>query len=445
MTINLVLWLSLSWLPFLMFFMLRNETKFKKNIVIGVTLPFEARTDKDVLAVLNSFKRKNLWINLFSFLITISFLFIEGTSLLITVWLTWVLPAIIIPQISYVRTNATLKRLKLERGWKKNQNQQQYVNLSSMDSPKWMSPKMFIPAVILSFLPILWDRESALLYLVFGIFTILFYFCYRFLYRNKSEMVDQNIQLTRVLTQVRRYNWGIVWLISAYGFAALGLIFFVFKYHFVIQFIAFILVIILIIVFSIRVEFKTRSVQEKLTAESGKGWYVDDDDYWPGGIFYHNSNDKRLLINSRVGLNSTINLARTSGKILAMLLVLTLLAMPFTGLYANLLEKQPLSVELNETVLIAHRGNKEVLLERSDISDIELLDELPEKMIKNIGTGLEKLMYGSFSAQGIGQIRLCLDPQVPPFLLVELEDGSHYLLGSRQPGEIEEIYNQINK
>lgn len=45
MMTNLIMWGSIIWIIPLVYFMQKNETKFKKNIVIGVTLPFEARED----------------------------------------------------------------------------------------------------------------------------------------------------------------------------------------------------------------------------------------------------------------------------------------------------------------------------------------------------------------------------------------------------------------
>lgn len=136
MTFRLILWFSLAWLPILMFFYLRNETKFKKNIVVEVTLPYEARTDRDVKFILQRFKRTNLWINLFMFLVTIPFFFIKNTSLTLTAWMTWLLFALIVPVIPYVRTNVALKRLKVERGWKRDDNERRYVDLSAFPSPK---------------------------------------------------------------------------------------------------------------------------------------------------------------------------------------------------------------------------------------------------------------------------------------------------------------------
>lgn len=51
-----VLWLSIVWIAPLICGLLANEAKFKKNIVVGVTLPFEAREDAAVKQTLNRFK-----------------------------------------------------------------------------------------------------------------------------------------------------------------------------------------------------------------------------------------------------------------------------------------------------------------------------------------------------------------------------------------------------
>ena len=54
---NLILWGCVIWLPAFMAVILRNETKFKKNLSMGVTLPQEAREDSEVLTILDSFKK----------------------------------------------------------------------------------------------------------------------------------------------------------------------------------------------------------------------------------------------------------------------------------------------------------------------------------------------------------------------------------------------------
>ena len=160
------------------------------------------------------------------------------------------------------------------------------------------------------------------MYITFAVCPLLFWLCYRYLYRNKSETVDENAELSRVLTQVRRYNWGKMWLVCAYSFSAIGIGTFFTRYYPLWTIILIIAFGFVISVAALRIEMNTRKVQEKLTVDSGKDWYVDDDDKWIGGIMYYNPNDSRLVINNRVGTNSSINVAKTSGKVIMGLLVL---------------------------------------------------------------------------------------------------------------------------
>ena len=39
MRMNFIMWGCIIWLPILIYVLLKNETKFKKNIVVGITLP----------------------------------------------------------------------------------------------------------------------------------------------------------------------------------------------------------------------------------------------------------------------------------------------------------------------------------------------------------------------------------------------------------------------
>ena len=67
---------------------------------------------------------------------------------------------------------------------------------------------------------------------------------------------------------------------------------------------------------AVALELRLRQLQEKLTAQSGRGWYPDDDDKWIWGLFYYNPSDSRLIVNARIGVNTTVNLAKRSGKLL---------------------------------------------------------------------------------------------------------------------------------
>ena len=45
-------WLVSAWIPALVWWIMRNDARFKKNIVVGVTLPREAHDDEEVISLL---------------------------------------------------------------------------------------------------------------------------------------------------------------------------------------------------------------------------------------------------------------------------------------------------------------------------------------------------------------------------------------------------------
>lgn len=54
---NLLMWVfGLPLVPIL-YFMLKNECKSKKNIIVGVTLPYAAQRDPEVLGLLERYKK----------------------------------------------------------------------------------------------------------------------------------------------------------------------------------------------------------------------------------------------------------------------------------------------------------------------------------------------------------------------------------------------------
>ena len=187
---NLLLWGSIIWLPWLMYAMQKNEARPKKNIIVGVTLPYEARGDSEVLAVLATYKKELKKITWLSLLPAIPSLFIKSFGLSMTVWLTWVVVICFIPCIPYVRCNRALRRLKEARGWRRGQSRGPVADLNAVAMEfKWLSPLLFLPPFLVSLIPLFMEPEMWILWLILSLTVALFYVCYRYLYRNRAEMV----------------------------------------------------------------------------------------------------------------------------------------------------------------------------------------------------------------------------------------------------------------
>ena len=103
---------------------------------------------------------------------------------------------------------------------------------------------------------------------------------------------------------------------------------------------------------AVSIELRVRRLQEKLTADSGRGYYVDDDDRWLWGAFYYNPDDCRVIVNARTGINATFNLAKRPGQIIALFLAAMMLALPLVGVWEMRMERAPVELEVTETELV---------------------------------------------------------------------------------------------
>ena len=133
MTIGWTLFLWAVALPVLpiLYFTQKNECKPKKNIIVGVTLPYEAQNDPSVLALLKRFKRE-LGLTAWSFLVAVvPSLFIQSFGVFMMFWFIWTILLCTIFFIPHIRCNKALRRLKEERGWKRSDAPQVVTDLKA--------------------------------------------------------------------------------------------------------------------------------------------------------------------------------------------------------------------------------------------------------------------------------------------------------------------------
>ena len=443
MILRLILWLSVLWIAPLVVGVLVNDAKFKKNLAVGVTIPPEFQADADIAAHLSRFRRQEWTLCVILAAAAIPCIFVQDFGQNMTLWSVWLLLVCVLPYVPYARCNLALKRLKAERGWRRAAApRSETVDLSAIPSYRWLSPWLFVLPLAVSLLPLLWSAENWIVLLTDAACVVLFWLCYRFCYRKKSERVDENAELAKVLSQVRLHRWGRLWLVSAWMMAALNLLFSLAAPDSLSGLCALGALMLLHIAYLLYTEFRLRALQAKLTAGDPTGALVDEDDRWIFGQFYYDPDDRHLIVNARTGLNTTVNLARPAGRFFMGFAALCLLGMLAVGPWMTSLDTRPVTLTATETELVSTYGSKETSIPRSEITEVVLLEELPENLMRSNGTSMEHVMRGRYTARGFGGINLCLDPTAPPFLLISTTEKT-YLLASRDPEQTRTVYDLL--
>lgn len=437
---SIILWGCMIWLAPVMYFMLKNECKPKKNIIVGVTLPYEAQQDEAVLALLERYKKEMKIICWISLAVVIPGLFISDVGVAMTALMLWIVAICFVFFIPYIRCNKALRQLKENRGWRRTGEAPQAVTdlKAAAAEMRWISPWWFLPPFVISLVPLFFDRTIWWLWGLDAVMVPVFYLCYRYLYRSRAEVVDENSERTLALTRIRRYNWGKCWVIVAWATGLLNVGMWLTLDHIWLCMAVLLLYGLVVSVSVIGIEFRVRRLQENLTADSGQGYYVDDDEHWIWGMLYYNPNDSRLMVNARVGISNSFNMARRPAQIIMGLILAVLLACPLVGVWMIGMERAPVELELTETELVGSHFGGTWRVALADIQSAALVEELP-RLTRTMGTGLSNACTGQFSSREWGRVTLCINPQVGPWLLVTAGDGTLYLFGSSEAGAVETV------
>lgn len=361
-------------------------------------------------------------------------------------YMLWILFVIIVTNVVYAMHNTRLRQVKARNGWDSKKANTLTVDIKSINMDyRQVHIAAFVPAILIPLIFIFFDRDFCPVYIMFAALSLFYAFAYKYLYRNKSEMVDSNTKLTMVLTQIRRYSWKKIWLVNTYANVLFALAMFISKENMLISGIIFAVAILIVIFYCYKIELLLRKKQEKLTQFLEDDFYVDDDDHWIWGLFYYNKNDSKLIVNKRVGINTSVNIAKPFGKILAAIALVTLLGLPFLGVYISSDIKAPIVMDVKNQHLLVDRGSDSYDIKIDNISQIVLLDELPDNLRKINGLNADSVYSGEYSARDYGNVEVCLDPGIKPYMMVSTKSGEKYIFGTRKYEDTKRIYKIINE
>jgi uncharacterized membrane protein len=432
----------------IIYFLLKNEVKPKKNIVLGVTLPYSKINDPRVDGLLAAYKKELNILTLILAPIPILTIFIKWFSIYYGIMILWILLLILVPYIPYIRYHRRLKRMKGEtdsiRGVLEEESENANINEFSeralnevtelMKSEKMVNPYWLLPPVIISLFPLFYEAFTSIgqpeyLWMLLGcgtftIITLLGVVFQKVIYRQKAEIVDEDRNINVRITRLRRECWRKFWLEMTWISGIFTIVFWMFITGKISYLAGMILTLIysgMIIYIAVKAEFTARYTQEKLSKESKRPLYLDEDDHWIYGLFYYNPDDKKILVNDRVGIGTTMNLAHKTGKIVTLIAIVCMLALPISVMFVIKEEFTPLTTEIVDNRIVVTHIAEELDLPTEEIRSVEVVDHLPST-VKVVGTGMEHLLKGTFNVSGYGRCKLYLNPEKPPFLVMTTDE-----------------------
>lgn len=446
--VNLIMCGSFYLVLPILYAVMRNCCVEKNHLILSVTVPPGAGEDAQVQEVCRRFRRRLAAVLWGLTLVLVPVLFLPWVSVMTMICCVWMIAAIVLPYCAFGKANGEMKAIKKARGWRSGFAGQTVAELPPARPPKRLRSGWFVPPMIVSLLPLLsvflddWDAAwNTVLAVTAGtcfLMTVLSLVFYPLVFRQRLDALDEDTELTAALTRVRRYNWTKFWLLSAWCTAAYSVAVWCCQGNMAWYFIWTLVYGAVLTAASLQTEFAARRAQRALTAGREQAALVDEDDCWIWGLFYCNPNNNRLFVSERVGMGLAMNLARPAARIFMGVSALILLLIPLLGVWLMVEEFSPIGLKLEEETIVSTQAFTTYRVELDEVEHAELLETLPAAS-RIAGTAMEHLLKGRFTLDGYGAVRICADPQTPPFLVLETEDVTYCFGG----GNAEKLYDVL--
>ncbi len=459
MTISITgLILCICMYPFvlLMYVLLKNEAHSGKGIEFGVMVPKEYRKEPElaeITAVYNRQMKKILWLML---IFPIPSLFLPWESIVIAVWMLWMTVSIFIFFVPFGIANGKLKEVKREKKWHTEEVTDTQVEIKSaglIRRVKWYDFILqSVTSVILPAWVIVGDfgpRRAPLLImlLTFAGITFLFWGIAVWMDRQKTQIIssdsDVNVNYSRAKKNLYKNMWIFCsWINVAY---MVWMLFCVDEWGSFTEMFwwatgAYVVGTVIPLVWMVK---KKKSLDKTYETKRNMVPGEDNDENWIWGMMYYNPKDRHSMVEKRVGVGTTINMATTGGKAMVIFLMLTLLSLPAISIWIIMLEFTPIQLLADNEQIVGKQLRQEIVISMPSIEEAEILTELP-KMSRNSGTAMETLRKGSWSVREEGKCTTFLNPQNEVFLRIETPSSRYYLSGGSDE-ETKAVYDAIQK
>ncbi len=462
--LNMIFLLTMYPVLIILYLVLRYSTKSDGKYCFGVTRTREWKNfDQGRLVEIEHTFRKSLrtWLIVFAVIPVVTF-FIPYFSITFSIWMAWLLGCIFVPFIPFARANEAVQEWKenekIRHGLSEKAQERAEISYAEMEAAgtvrKVKAIPFLIPTVIsLAVIPVcFWQMNDRSMYALLicvaaaALCTPLSYLLAVLLDKQKTTVICEDAEVNLNYTRAKKQIWKNLWLILAWTNTGFTWIIAIFLYGYETNgtgvgqilwgSIAFCLIAL---AESCLAFLKMQEIEKKYTDMRTEAH--DSDKYWKWGLIYYNPNDRHVMVEQRVGIGSTTNMATKVGKGTMGFALAALLALPVLCVWMILEEFTPIHLAVENDAIVANHLNTDYVIPIDDILEVTVIQETPKWSRVN-GSAMENMEKGTFEIYREGTCSVFLNPKNNFFMKVQTEEETYYL-GGYDDAETEEVYQII--
>ncbi len=429
----------------------RGYRNYENHRMFGVTVRKEWMQEDE--AYLLGLQKKYLrYLNLFTLfagIVPISCFFINRVSIQALIWCMWIFVALVLMVLPQLHTHRVLMKRKEEKGYALAvENQDILVELQKAGQIRTAKLLSFLcpfaVGVAVALCPIIdfFRREGkvdypievlAIMYGTLLFCNVLFYIVAKWMDHGRIEVVSDDSTVNVNYARAKSQLWTSFWLANSW-LATACLVVYVVVYWISDSFMNLytwgivVLGVLQMILVALTIHKKGK-LDRIYRSKRKPELLTDDDQNWIGGLFYYNPRDKHNMVDARLGIGTTTNMARPVGKFLDGLGVIVIFACLFMNIWLIRSEFTPIALVVEDGTLQAMHMSTEYQLNIRQIENATLVTELP-KMKKSAGTAMDELYKGTFYVPNLQRkCKVFFRPTNQYFIQFEVGGILYYMSG----------------
>lgn len=433
-----------------------RKQQYCEGMLMGVHIPKSAAESEEVVSFIGKYTKRShqfyLWNTIASVLISLlNFWYISAFML---VWSLWLTELCVGALLLVYRTHRKLYDLKVERGWIGSTGSRIMAadtKTSAQSGRMGISPWWHLVLVALILMPCLLPgvrdylkhSDDGWILLTVGVSVgILFAVLHAVILRVRNKVYSEDADVNYRINRMWKSTWS--WVVLGCGICN------TLAYLVMAQFMdergwisggvytVYIILQSFPVLFLLSGFFYMYKRKAALLEEDEKPLYIDDDVYWKNG-WYNNPNDKRLIVQDWVcSWNYATNMARPAGKIsLAAGIIIGVGCLIFAVVMTFKMEFTPIEMWIDPQKVEITSGYSDFSLAYDEITDVEIMEELPEDDYKRVNGGDDgRVLVGKFRGEETGKCWMYIYVDYKPILKISSEEGTVYI-NSKTDGEVE--------